>query len=88
LRFALLAAAPNPSSGPITVEFSLPDAAAARLELLDIAGRRLWHQQVGDRGAGDHSLAIDRAANFPAGIYLVRLVHGGESRTARVGIIR
>lgn len=88
LRFALLTATPNPSSGPITVEFSLPDAAPARLELLDIAGRRLWHDQVSRFGAGDHSLAIDRTAALRAGIYLVRLVRNGESRTARVGVVR
>lgn len=88
LRFALMTTTPNPSSGPITVEFSLPDAAPAHLELLDVAGRRLWQDDVGHLGAGDHAVAIGRTSALRPGIYLVRLVRGGESRVARVGVVR
>lgn len=88
LRFALLSTTPNPSSGPITVEFSLPDAAPARLEVFDIAGRRLWQRPVGHLGPGDHSIAIGSTEGLQMGVYLVRLVHGGESRAVRVTAFR
>src|SRR5204863_1165967 len=37
LELALSGPRPNPAGGDLTVEFSLPDGAPARLELLDIA---------------------------------------------------
>ena len=88
LRFALFATSPNPSRGPITLGFSLPDAAPAQLELLDIAGRRLWHRQIGQLGAGDHEISIGEVANLRAGIYLIRLAHDGQSRVARICVVR
>lgn len=88
LRFALLTTSPNPGAGPISVEFSLPDGAPASLELLDVAGRRLWRDDVGRLGAGDHFVTIDPTSGLRPGIYLIRLERSGESRVARVGIVR
>ena len=44
--FALRAVSPNPVQGAAMVGFSLPDGAAASLELFDVAGRRVWRADV------------------------------------------
>ena len=88
LRFTIIGTSPNPSPGPISVEFSLPDAAPARLEMIDIAGRSVWQQDVGGHGAGDHTISIAEAAKLRPGVYLIRLVHGGEARVSRVCLLR
>ena len=54
--------------GALSVAFSLPDASPAELELVDVAGRRVFQRDVGNLGAGFHVLPIDHA-NLPAGMY-------------------
>ena len=79
---------PNPSPGSrLTVAFSLPATAPARLELLDIAGRRLSAWEARTPTAGRHSVDFATDRRLPPGLYLVRLTHGGASRTARVAVV-
>src|SRR5207237_3187974 len=54
LRFALSGASPNPAPRGLSVSLSLPDAAAAKLEVWDVAGRRVASREGGCRGPGDH----------------------------------
>jgi hypothetical protein len=84
--FALDGARPNPASRGVFVSLSLPDAAPARLELLDVAGRRLAERQVS--GAGAHTVDVSAGLALEPGVYLVRLTHGDQSLTARVTVIR
>jgi hypothetical protein len=86
--FALTGARPNPSSHGLSVVFSLPDAAPARLDVVDVAGRRVLTREVGDLGPGAH--AFDPAPGRPLlpGLYLMRLTRAGQSRTARAVVIR
>jgi hypothetical protein len=79
---------PNPSSDASTLSFSLPRAAHARVTVHDVAGRlvRMLYDDGADAGA--HALtwdgrdaAGDRAA---AGVYFVRLVAEGSTRTVKV----
>lgn len=82
LEFALHGFQPNPArTGVASVAFTLPDAAPARLEVLDIAGRRVAHYDAGALGAGRHVLRI----GIPAapGVYLIRLRRDSESRVVR-----
>jgi len=80
----LSGASPNPSTGEMTVQFTLPDAAPATVELLDVAGRRLWKQDVGPLGAGIHVMRVSPARVPPPGLYLLRLTHGAASFTSKV----
>lgn len=68
---------PNPGRGTTLLGFSLPQAGAARLEILDLSGRRIWLSE-GLLPAGPHTWRWDgRAAggtNVGAGLYFVRLV--------------
>lgn len=88
LRFVV---SPNPARGGITVEALLPTQAHCRVEVLDIAGRRLRRLADAVMASGRHRWAWDgrdeRGFEAPRGIYLVRLESGSE-RQARVLIRR
>jgi hypothetical protein len=86
-EFALEGARPNPArNGEMTIHLSLANAAPARLELLDVGGRRWVDRALGSPGAGRHSIAL-RHARIPPGVYLVRLTQGASVRVARVAVI-
>lgn len=84
-RLALRGAATNPSPARLEVLFTLPDGAPARLELLDVAGRRMATRAVGGLGAGDHRL--DLGASLHPGLYWIVLRRAGERRVARVVVV-
>ena len=76
---------PNPArSGALTVQFGLASGAAASLELLDVAGRRIVAQELGAPGSGRHEVDLGAGRNVPAGLYFVRLKQGVEHRVRRV----
>ena len=84
--FALKGMRPNPTNGPLTLSFSLANSSPARLELLDLSGRRVFERQVGEFGPGTHVVRLD--ANLPAGIYAVRLTQGARTLTTKATIVR
>jgi len=68
---------PNPSRGPVTIEFQLSLPGPVQLTIYDVRGR-LVHGWESELPAGAHSVTwefTDRAAHpLPAGRYFVRLV--------------
>jgi len=71
-----------------SLELSLPDPTSARLELLDVMGRRMWSREVASLGTGKHTVRLAEIPRIPKGVYLVRLTQGAKSATARVAIVR
>jgi hypothetical protein len=65
------------------VEFTLRDASPARLELLDVAGRRLFTRPVGSLGPGIHALDLSEGAEIKSGIYFVRLLQAEQTLLGR-----
>ncbi len=89
LGFALAGARPNPSRrGQLQVSFSLPDAAPARLELLDVGGRLLVSRDVGSWGKGWHSIEFSPERDLSSGVYLLRLRRGDEVQVSRVAVLK
>jgi hypothetical protein len=86
-EFALHGARPNPTVGPMSVAFSLADESSARLELVDLVGRRVLSREVGSLGAGYHVLNLDRS-QLPIGMYAIRLTQHGKTLSAKVSVIR
>lgn len=86
LSFALDPVAPNPAVGRFHASFTLPSADPARLELIDVAGRRIAAREVGSLGPGRHEIALADARQLAAGIYFVRLTQGGRVATRRVAV--
>lgn len=82
-RFGLSGLRPNPAAGKPIVAFTLPDGAAARLEMLDLHGRRIAFREVGDLGSGQHLLDLAPDRDVPPGVYLIRLTRAGSSLVVR-----
>jgi hypothetical protein len=86
LRLALTGFQPNPSRSLEAIAFTLPTSGDARLDILDVAGRRVFGAEVGPLGPGRHTLRAGSLPRLAPGIYLITLVHAGERRTMR-GVI-
>lgn len=87
VEFALRRVA-NPASGArLDVAFALPDAGAARLELLDVRGRRVASREVGELGAGNHEVRLEPRHRLAPGVYFVRLVQARNSAVRRVTVL-
>ena len=87
-EFALRGMQPNPTGRDLAVAFSLPDALPARLEVLDLTGRRVGSLEVGSLGAGSHVVRLGEGRPVPAGVYLLRLTRAGQTLTAKAVVIR
>ncbi|HEY6196500.1 MAG TPA: IPT/TIG domain-containing protein [Candidatus Eisenbacteria bacterium] len=87
-RLALAGAQPNPARGEIRAWFTLPSREPARMELFDVAGRRVARREVGDLGPGRHSLVLGSSPRLGAGLYFLRLAQGGRVLSARVAVVR
>lgn len=88
-QFALRGMTPNPApAGTGLVTFSLPDASPARLEVVDVSGRRVFSREVGGLGRGEHVVRVSGAGPLAPGLYLVRLTRAGRSLTAKAVAIQ
>jgi hypothetical protein len=86
-ELTLVPPAPNPVRDRLVIGFTLLSVAAARLQVLDVAGRSVADRELHSLEAGPHELTIPEAARWRPGIYLVRLTQGSHSRTARACIV-
>ena len=82
--FCLLPVLPNPSDGPISVEFGSPSEAKVLIEVYDLTGR-LVESVDGAAGPGWHSVQVD---GLRSGIYFVRVESGASSAVRRFAILR
>jgi flagellar hook assembly protein FlgD len=83
---------PNPCSGSATVHLVLPVAADVALQVVDAAGRRVCDLHHGWQPAGAYEVRWDGTAlngtMAPSGLYFVQVVANGETRTARLLLMR
>jgi hypothetical protein len=86
LRFSFAGALPNPSRGALTFHFTLDAPGPARLELMDIAGRRVADVRLA-LAPGEYRHPLVLAQRLPPGIYTSRLRHGTHDVTRRVVIV-
>ena len=84
---ALDAPRPNPARGAAEVAFSLAEAGAVRLSVVDLLGREVAVMVAGERPAGRHAEALD-AARLAPGVYVVRLAAGGQALARRLVVVR
>jgi hypothetical protein len=88
LTLALEGARPNPARSDLTVDFTLPSAQPARLELVNVAGRIVRTLEVGSQGAGRHTVAMGRDASLRSGVYFLRLTQAGTSISTPVVVVQ
>jgi len=87
-RLALSAPWPNPARGEVRMSLELARDAHAEVVIYDVIGRRVSTLLEGTLGAGRRTLTWDRrdgrGARVVAGVYFVRAVAGGATRTQRL----
>ncbi len=86
--FALRGLQPNPARTQVSVAFTLPVAASARVQLVDILGRRVVDRVLTGLGPGPHVVSLDEARALPPGLHFVRLTCGGRTLSARGVFVR
>jgi hypothetical protein len=83
---------PNPFGDGIRASFMLPARDRVRLDVYDVAGRRVRRLIDGERGAGRHEAVWDgrdeSGRQVANGIYVLRLDTGGRTLTTRAVKIR
>lgn len=84
--------APNPTRGPTTVDFSIPQAGQVRLDVYDVTGRRVRTLVDGELRAGAETMVWDgtgeSGARLPAGLYFLRLAGPRVYETRKVMLMR
>ncbi len=91
-RLELAAPSPNPSAGEAVLSFALPRRTSVELAIFDLQGRRVATLASGEAAAGVHEARWDghdaSGHLAPAGVYLARLVAGGQRLTSKVVRVR
>jgi photosystem II stability/assembly factor-like uncharacterized protein len=76
----------NPVRTTGGIDFEVPEAGLVRLEIVDVAGRRVATLVDEARSRGPHTVEVPR--NLASGVYFVRLSAPGDVRVTRVVIAR
>ncbi len=85
--FALAQTRPNPASGVVTFEFSVPADTDGELVIYDITGRTVTTIAEGHFNAGEHSYTVDLSTVTP-GVYIYRLRTGSDSAAKKFVVNR
>jgi len=78
----------NPGHGRIAVGFLLPSTEPARVEVLDVAGRRIEQRQLDAPSRGAGALTFGENGDLRPGLYMVRLVQAGRVATVKTMLTR
>ncbi len=90
-EFALSSAWPNPTRGPLTLQFTMARSARVELSVIDVAGREVSVLTHGDYAPGRYQVSWDGRAErgpVPAGLYFVRFATPGRAFVSRVVVTR
>ncbi len=71
-HFIPMTVSPNPAKDQVELAFSLTEADAPVVYVIDIMGRKVLQQQLGQLGTGNHHAQLDLSAQS-AGIYFIQL---------------
>ncbi|TMQ47921.1 MAG: T9SS type A sorting domain-containing protein, partial [Candidatus Eisenbacteria bacterium] len=78
---------PNPTRGDAVADVVLGDGGPARLELYDLAGRKLRSMALATSIPGRHAVALPPGPRLAPGVYALRVVQGERSATARFSVV-
>jgi len=74
---------PNPFSTTSTVKVTLDHSASLILEISNLMGQKVYHQDLGQMPAGTHPVILD-ATNLDTGVYFYTIKTGDSSVTKRM----
>ncbi|MFU8860581.1 MAG: T9SS type A sorting domain-containing protein [Cyclonatronaceae bacterium] len=86
-EFSLAQNYPNPFNPSTVIRFGLPEAADVRLEVYDLAGRRVAVLTDGSRSAGWHTVTFDGSA-LSSGVYVYRLRAGDFVQSRKLVLVK
>jgi hypothetical protein len=86
-RFSLSQNYPNPFNPVTTISFSLPEASYVRLDVFDVAGRRVATLVDETRNAGVHNVTFD-ASSMASGVYFYRIEAGDMTETKKMILVK
>jgi PKD repeat protein len=78
---------PNPLTATTTITFRVPRSDRVRLDIFDVAGRRMVTLADEEFGIGQYNLIWD-ASDEPGGIYFYRLAVGKQVQTRKMILVR
>lgn len=91
-RFGLLQNAPNPFNPKTTIAFSLPEPNDVRLEIYDVAGRRVTTLVNERLGAGEHRVEWNGVAStgdrVASGVYFYKLTSGEQNVSKKMVLLK
>jgi hypothetical protein len=78
----------DPAAGSFRVQFVTSEGEPARLDVLDVAGRRVATAGIEHGAAGAGTATLDAPRALASGVYFVRLSQGGRRDVRRALVIR
>jgi hypothetical protein len=85
-EFGIRSLTPNPGPGPFHISCALDARAPARLELVDVTGRKVWSAPL-DPASGTTLQRIERPEGLRSGVYFVRLTQHGRTSVRRLAVM-
>jgi len=85
---SLSVSGPNPFSKGFSAAVSIRGTSAARLELFDIAGRRVWAKPIEPALRQRQIVRADGIAELQPGIYMLKLTQEHQMKTVRLVHVR
>jgi hypothetical protein len=79
---------PTAGHDGLQIAFALPKGPPARVELLDVMGRRMTSETLSEFTPGYHTARVPFSTPVPSGIYFVRLSQGSKSSVRKLVFIR
>jgi hypothetical protein len=83
---------PNPFTGETELELGLPAKSDVRVEVFDVAGRRVRQLKLGTMNAGWKQMSFDgrddRGRSLPSGVYFYEVRAAGKTVTEKMVIAR
>ncbi|MBD3257205.1 T9SS type A sorting domain-containing protein [candidate division GN15 bacterium] len=86
-QFELQQNYPNPFNPTTMIEFGLPTAGHAKLDVFNILGQSVMTLVDRELSAGYHAVELD-ASNLPSGIYFYRLSHDARNLTRKMILLK
>ena len=81
-------AGPNPARRDLWIRLELQTREPARIEVLDLAGRRVRSERIETIASGPQVSNVTRGVLLPSGVYWVRLTQSGRSASVRAVVMR
>jgi hypothetical protein len=78
---------PNPTNDNTKINYSLTESANVTFEVIDITGKVIYTEVMGNKGAGAYSINVN-TADFAAGIYYYTMTAGADKITKKMMVTK